>query len=88
MIALSSFEAVHPLNLAGSLFAFVTLLWYKLSVSKQAAPGTSARAFYLPDKWRGRVAGLLKFSLCCMSTVALRLFIQARTAAVKAGQLH
>lgn len=79
MIALSSFEAVHPLNLAGSLFAFATLLWYKLSVSKQASAGASGRAFYLPDRWRGKVAGLLKLTLCCVATFALRLFIQART---------
>ncbi|EFN52306.1 hypothetical protein CHLNCDRAFT_139077 [Chlorella variabilis] len=79
LIALSSFEAVHPLNLAGSLFAFATLLWYKLSVSKQASAGASGRAFYLPDRWRGKVAGLLKLTLCCVATFALRLFIQART---------
>ena len=77
VIALASFESVRPFNLAGSLLAFGTLLWYKLSLSRQASASASGLAFYLPERWRGRVARLLKLALCCVTTFALRLFIQA-----------
>ncbi len=77
VVALTSFQTVHPINLAGSVLAFATLLWYKLSVSKQAAAGAAGRAFYLQDKWRALVGRLLKLALLCVTTLALRLFLLA-----------
>jgi hypothetical protein len=75
VVALTSFQTVHPINLAGSVLAFTTLLWYKLSVSKQAAAGATGKAFYLPEKWRALVGRLLKLALLCVTTFALRLFL-------------
>lgn len=79
LIALTSFKSVHPINLAGSVLAFGTLLWYKLSISKQASAGAGGRAFYVPEKWRVKVGRLLKLLLACVTTCALRMFIQQHT---------
>jgi hypothetical protein len=76
VIALTSFKTVHPINLAGSFLAFGTLLWYKLSISKQASAGAGGRAFYVPEKWRVKVGRLLIMLLACMTICALRLLIQ------------
>lgn len=76
-------EPAHPINVLGALMAFATLLWYKLSISKQAAKGQAGgvtRAFHLPPQWQWATAWLLKAALAIFATAALRLFMLAQTA--------
>jgi len=78
-------EPAHLVNVFGALMAFATLLWYKLSISKQAAKGQAGGvtwAFHLPPQWQWATAWLLKAALAVFATTALRLFMLAQTACV------
>lgn len=75
-------EPAHPINVLGALVAFATLLWYKLSISKQAAKGHAGgvtRAFHLPPQWQWATAWLLKAALAIFTTAGLRLFMLSQT---------